>query len=498
MLTSLKGRIARLRAVLTTKRVLVVGPAVVIVFGIVQGVIIRTEWLTKPLMKAPAQISGEASSVDGNGFKDSPDAAAGVDNVDKTRLARMIMALDDIIAQAKQGSVLETLKGKGREILKDFEHLSKREKGDMIDVLKGRVQKTGDQLEKRRRAIAETVVKAASDLRERLRMKGDQRTQKADIDSMTQLEKIAKIMKIRDAEEKHNSRLMLEIGSVLDAANSTPRRKIKILFIGDSLSACVGVDKTSDGPVLQETVANYVQQTTGCDVEWYNSAVVGGTVREIRDKLGDSPFLKDIRKDEDLVVVLICGLNDYKSFLFSLWNPLLAMQSGPMSFKSEILSLMQEIREECVSDNSSVFLPAIPVKLMASDPKFLFSVFPLNFMGLSLNTVWEIQKYNIAFEQQAEARVFKGVDNKRARSHKNTFYITEPDPETADEDCSPQENSVTGTDAIAKDGVHLSSNGYKLWGRHLAHSISLHLMRNTIVTAASAGAGVKAEVKTER
>ena len=88
---------------------------------------------------------------------------------------------------------------------------------------------------------------------------------------------------------------------------------------------------------------------------------------------------------KDLVVVLICGLNDYKKFLFSLWNPLLAMKTGPMSFKAEVVSLLQEIRQDCVSENNSVFLPAIPVRFMASDPKFLFSVFPLSAMGLSLN-----------------------------------------------------------------------------------------------------------------
>ena len=474
-MTSMRGTLYRLRAAFTTRRVLFGGPATLITLGIVQGVIIRTEWLTKPLMKAPNQISGEVSSEG----KYSENAERKVTkNSNTTQLARIVKTLDDIIAQAKEGSLLETLKGKGLEILKDFEHLSKREKGDIIDILKGKARKTAketsDQLIDKQRAIVEKVRKTVIDFRSRIRVKGD----KMQTGSLSSLEKIAKIMKMtREAEEEYNSQLMLEIGSVLDAAASSKRRKIKLLFIGDSLSACVGVDKTSDGPVLQETVANSVQKMTGCDVEWYNSAVIGGTVREIRDKLSDAPFLKSIRRDEHLVVVLICGLNDYKSFLFSLWNPMLAIKSGPMSFKAEIVSLLNDIREECVSDNSSVFLPAIPVKFMASDPKFLFSVFPLNFMGLSLNNVWEIQKYNIAFEQQEDQHL-QGVGMTNKWSSKNTFYIAEPEPESTCESKSlnGDVSSITEADVIARDGVHLNSNGYKLWGRHLAAEISLHLV----------------------
>jgi lysophospholipase L1-like esterase len=463
----------RLQAGITKKRVLVAVPALLLTYGIAQGVAIRAEWLTKPLMKAPEQVAGEATSEE---------------NEEKKKVSRRaqsslaVQTLDDIIAQAKKGSLLEALQGKGREILKDFEHLSKREKVVIIDILKGRVQKTTDSV----RENLEKIRKTATEIKDRIRRQ-QARTQRH-WDGTSALEKITKIVKMSRGIEE-NSHLMLEIGSVLDEA-STKKRKIKLLFIGDSLSACVGVDRESDGPVLQKTVANHVQSLTGRDVEWYNSAVVGGTVREIRDKLGETPFLKDIRRDEDLIVVLICGLNDYKSFLFSLWNPLLAMKSGPMSFKAEVMSLLEEIRTDCVSENSCVFLPAIPVRFMASDPKFLFSVFPLSVMGLSLNTIWDIQKYNIAFEQQAEAAIYKGHDEIRSRDCKNTFYIAEPESDNESEErCRRQSHgdeqeqaseSETRTEAaldvVAKDGVHLNSNGYKLWGKHLAQNISDHLI----------------------
>lgn len=470
---------------MTTRRVLIGVPVVLLTCGIAQGVVIRTEWLTKPLMKAPEQVAGEATSGGENGDENN----ASSKKAEETRLSRAVKTLDDIIDQARKGSILGTLQGKGREILKDFEELSKREKGEIIEILKGQAQKTAKETTETVREKLEKVKNAAAEMKDKLTPKIKKGQSKRE--GTTALEKITRIVRMsRDVQVE--SELMLEIGSVLDDTSSSTRRKIKLLFIGDSLSACVGVDRASDGPVLQETVANHVQSLTGCDVEWYNSAVVGGTVREIRDKLaaGETPFLKNIRRDEDLVVVLICGLNDYKKFLFSLWNPLLAMKTGPMSFKAEVVSLLQEIRQDCVSENNSVFLPAIPVRFMASDPKFLFSVFPLSAMGLSLNTVWEIQKYNIAFEQQAEAAIFKGHDEVRARSCENTFYISEPDnysdngdggQETRGKGEDPGEvaeaEAEADADVVAKDGVHLNSNGYKKWGRHLALSISDHLLK---------------------
>ena len=83
----MRGTLYRLRAAFTTRRVLFGGPATLITLGIVQGVIIRTEWLTKPLMKAPNQISGEVSSEG----KYSENAERKVTkNSNTTQLARIV------------------------------------------------------------------------------------------------------------------------------------------------------------------------------------------------------------------------------------------------------------------------------------------------------------------------------------------------------------------------------------------------------------------------
>ena len=140
----------------------------------------------------------------------------------------------------------------------------------------------------------------------------------------------------RNVDEGEKIELMEEIGEVLDGAMSSnkekaKKKKMKLLFIGDSLSACVGVTDPTDGLVLQKTTATLIQEATGSDVEWYNTAVVGGTVKDIRERVDavKTQFLNGVRADEELVVVIICGLNDYKSFVLSLWNPWMAARWGP-------------------------------------------------------------------------------------------------------------------------------------------------------------------------
>jgi lysophospholipase L1-like esterase len=380
-------------------------------------------------MKAPDQTSGSAESA-----------------VEERR--HIGRALNDILSRAKENSLLETVKDKG------------------IDV--------------------------------KWRRKGGGGDDAASNSNNNYVQKITRILSMGQ-ENPHEMRLMTEIGSVLLGSQEKVKeshKKIKLLFIGDSLSACVGVDKVTDGPVLQQTIAHHLQSITGSDVEWHNSSVIGGTVSEIRDKLeeGKVPFLRNVKHDEELVVVLICGLNDYKKFLFSLWNPLKAMQIGPMTFKAEILTLLREIQMNCKSDNTALFLPATPVRFMASDPKWLFSVFPLNIMGWSLNSLWDTQKRILSDEQQAEGVVYEKVDQARAMRCKNTFYIDEPDleekealspssasasaPASASASASASATSDTSTDVVASDGVHLSSYGYKVWGKHLAMAIAKRYLEN--------------------
>ena len=443
----------------STKRILVLTPPLLLVTGLVEGYLIRTEWLTKPLLKSPVpEDHGESVNSDkrGSSLKER-----------KVGVARLGESLNNLFEKSvgSDNSLIEKVKGKGRELVEDFDSLSKREKAAAIEALKKRKEKLLDEVKMKAGEVKGKV--------EKIQDKGPRSV----------LDKIRRIIELnRDADDIEKIVLMEEIGQALDDAQTLStgkRKKIKLLFIGDSLSACVGVTDPKDGLVLQKTTAKLLQEATGNDVEWYNSAVVGGTVREIREKMDGvkKNFLAKVNCDEQLVVVIVCGLNDYKSFILSLASPSKAWKRGPTAFKAEVIRLLKEIRESTATPHvhSEVFIPAIPIHLMASDPKFLLSVFPLSIMGWTLNMVWDTQKYNVAFEQQAEGRLYflreqghgmplrDSSDEERTNFQLNTYYIEEP-PEEALE-------GVLNKDVVATDGVHLNTNGYRIWANFIAKSI---------------------------
>ena len=431
-------------------------PFLLVGAGLAEAVIIRNEWQKKyALVEEPGTGDAEGSSVSTKQEK----------NKQRKRLGE---TLNEIFERAvgQDNSLLGKVKGKGRELLDDFDRLSKREKGKVLDEL-------GKQIKERRDVTIEEVKRKAEEVKEKV-SKIREKQKKQGAQKGDPLSKIRRLMEMnKEVDELEKIVLLEEIGEALDAMSTSSRqkqgknKKIKLLFIGDSLSACVGVSDPKDGLVLQKTTAKLLQQATGSDVDWYNSAVVGGTVKEIREKVEGvkSQFLKKVGKDEELVVVIICGLNDYKHFILSLWNPWLAATRGPLAFKEELLCLLKDIRESVVTTHSRVYIPAIPIHLMASDPKFLLSVFPLSFMGWSLNIVWDTQKYNIAFEQQAEGRLYSGETPRNSPDSvfkRHIYYVGEP-PETASDQVE--------NDVVAADGVHLNTNGYIIWAKFLAAHI---------------------------
>ena len=447
-----RSRSSTFRFILKTSPILFLGA------GVAEAVVIRTKWLSKPLMEEP--VPGDA--------KGSVESTKEEKLMQKKRTdGRLGESLNKIFERAAgdDNSLLAKVKGKGRELLEDFKELSKREKGQVLEEI-------GKQVKERREKMIEEVKRKADDIdRATSILRENQKRQ------VTQgngpITKIRRLLDLnREANEGDKIVIMEEIGEALGGTIGSDKeksgdKKIKLLFIGDSLSACVGVTDPTDGLVLQKTTAKLIQEATGRDVEWYNTAVVGGTVKEIRDKMDGAKtrFLQKVTADEELVVVIICGLNDYKSFVLSLWNPWLAAKMGPLAFKAELLALLRDVRKSIATPKSRIFIPAIPIHLMASDPKFLLSVFPLSFMGWSLNAVWDTQKFNIAFEEQAEDKLYSRSGNAplAAQTEKNTYYIGEP-PETASD-------QVENNDVVASDGVHLNTNGYSIWAKFIAANI---------------------------
>jgi hypothetical protein len=99
--------------------------------------------------------------------------------------------------------------------------------------------------------------------------------------------------------------------------------KIKLLVLGDSLVCGVGCDRKDSSPVLPQILAKVLTYALRVDVEWHSAGVVGGTVEQIREKLIPAVKSKlygtsdDSKNDVDLIVVVICGLNDWKGELAS-------------------------------------------------------------------------------------------------------------------------------------------------------------------------------------
>jgi len=145
------------------------------------------------------------------------------------------------------------------------------------------------------------------------------------------------------------------------------KRKIKLLVIGDSLVCGVGCDDGAGtvaeqrSPVLPQVLAKALSVSMQADVKWQSRGIVGADIKEIRstimpkivadlscslekDKKGDG----DAFEDSELIVVVICGLNDWKGMLENFPNGL-----GPVKFREELRQLVDDIKH--VSSHFSTF-----------------------------------------------------------------------------------------------------------------------------------------------
>lgn len=104
---------------------------------------------------------------------------------------------------------------------------------------------------------------------------------------------------------------------------SDTRRNIKLLILGDSLVSGVGCESNHAVPILPQFLAKVLSKALDADVEWISEGKIGGTVSAIRQGLLPKvkqmlvdDHAKDIKRSE-LVVVVICGLNDWREMLES-------------------------------------------------------------------------------------------------------------------------------------------------------------------------------------
>jgi len=242
-------------------------------------------------------------------------------------------------------------------------------------------------------------------------------------------------------------------------------RKIKLLLVGDSLVCGVGCegDNTSKSPILPTILAKALSIAMRADVEWYSAGIIGAAVSDMREKL--LPKIKDefftklentninnkqnktkiINDEYEVIVVIICGLNDWKTCIEKF-----PRFYGPDGFRIELGKLINEIKELAIekkfTKSCKVFLPALPCHMGETDPNYLMSSKPiLRYLFNFICSIWDNQKLSLSVDEDS------------------TTYIGYPSNDTI--------YATPGIGVVSKDGIHPTSKGYKWWALHLAENI---------------------------
>ena len=211
-------------------------------------------------------------------------------------------------------------------------------------------------------------------------------------------------------------------GPSVEAARRGTR--CRVLFIGDSLVTGVGGSAErarSDGPPLPRRVCRNLADRMGVEVEWRALGETGCDVEGIRRRLVPS-----IAHDSYDVVVLMCGLNDFKRIARGELRT-------PWAFARDLERLVADIRAS-VGDECEIVMPALPVAIAAfPEPMRSYVVF--------IATQWDRQKALLASEI---ARLKRGPVR---------FVSVFESPRS---------------DLTASDNVHPNESGYELWAAHIA------------------------------
>ena len=406
-------------------RILLGVPVLAIGYGIVQGIQIRLDFLSKKPLGAPdAPISGTSAD------ERLPSAK------ELTKVKLLIQTWLDKVAKEKD-EVIDKVTDKSKEVLTDIGKLKERERARVLDIAKAFGTQKEDIIKRLRHLLNRD--KSVEDIsRQDADLKRSNSGKDGDLKRSKVLEKISQLITMtktvneytanrrEEIPEQSDDLLVRRIGEVMDqnapsltstTLENAKRKKLKLLIIGDSLAAGVGCE-AADGPVLPALIAQELNLHLNCDVEWHNSALVGGTIVELRDSLrkikemgflsqsssGKVPTLPG-NNDSELIVLVICGLNDWKTFFFSLYRGF-NNSGGPYHFKAQLLSLINELKQDYGA--TKVFLPGLPMHFLASDPNFVFGNFPFSWLCWFVNTLWDTQKFNIAAEDFAFRNITGG------------------------------------------------------------------------------------------
>eukprot|EP01041_Mallomonas_annulata_P008108 gene8108-16648_t len=235
-----------------------------------------------------------------------------------------------------------------------------------------------------------------------------------------------------------------QLPSETNAASS--RRKLKLLILGDSLVRGVGCDGVhGSSPVLPRVLAQVLSLALRADVEWRAEGHIGATVHDIHNNclpIICEEFLHPAAASTEFVIILICGLNDWKTMLTQF-----PLGSGPSAFRTQLASLVADIKDMAGSKSCKVYLPALPMICGADDPNCILQRAPLKYFIDFICSVWDAQKRHVAEDS----------------SHSGITFIDAP--------VLGVSYATPGEGNVCSDGVHPSSKGYLWWATHIAHAI---------------------------
>lgn len=162
------------------------------------------------------------------------------------------------------------------------------------------------------------------------------------------------------------------------------------------------------------------------------------------DSLLDKKQAKD-DGETDLLVVIICGLNDWKTMITDF-----PFGKGVSGFKEQLQSVVVDILSSSQGRyrTCKVYLPALPVYVGSSDPTFAPNVAPLKYLFQFMCSIFDNQKQGVAVENKSGSVVYVTGDVDMTKSY-----------------------ATPGTGNISSDGIHPSVQGYKWWALHIAEEI---------------------------
>ena len=242
----------------------------------------------------------------------------------------------------------------------------------------------------------------------------------------------------------------------IDIVEACPRPRKNILFVGDSLVTGVGcAPDGGNGPAMPRACAAFLAKALRVDVTWAAIGKTGADVSGLNDLLpavGTEVRAAQERGGTIDMVVVVCGLNDFKHAYTSL-------RRTASGFKGELSSFVEALHEE-TGVHCTVVLPALPVH---HAPVFS-GTWPFRPLITTLASWWDDQKAALAERASAlAARRICFVHN----ATNDAWWARKR--------------------YWAADGVHPNDEGYQVWGEHIGKSILTQalLSRPAAVSAAA-------------